>query len=49
VKPSIIVFMLKGREVVYAVVEIRVYNFGLVGPRNDSTRKYLLFLIVLIW
>jgi len=40
--------MLKGREVVQALVEIRVSDFGLVGPRNDGTRKYLLFLIVLV-
>jgi len=41
--------VLKGREVVQASVEIRVGDFRLVGPRNDGTREYLLFLIALVW
>ena len=48
-KSSTVVFTLKGREVIYATIEVRIRDFRLVGPRNDDTRKYLLFLIVLIW
>jgi len=40
--------VLKGREVVQALVEIRVSDFGLVGPRNNGTREYSLFLIALV-